>query len=394
MQKNKRLFNILKLVVTAILFSAALYFENAQQYRLYVLIATFVIYLFLGFGKYFIKFDNNLYFISFIIEISLVYFLEHNSRLLVNYFFHCFYIIILLEAALSLDMKKGIIIGLISVIVSMIKYVYLIYYKFNFSNISQTAFFLMANLLILVIASFAQHNKEEREKKDILYKELLDAHRKLKEYNCEMNRLQVLEERNRIAREIHDSLGHNMTTLIMQLQMSYHFLEDDKIKSKSLILDSVKTARDSLSGIREVVETLRGVDNTIVVGETIRNLINDFSQKTGVDIKFEITGDVAKPDIRANANLYRIIQESMTNAIRHGNATAIRVAINYSKNSISFSIKDNGVGAKIVDEGYGIKGIRERVEDFNGNLKYESIDGFCIKGILYLEEKNDKSTVS
>ena len=77
----------------------------------------------------------------------------------------------------------------------------------------------MVNVLILVVTGFAQYNKEERERKDILYKELLDAHKKLKQYADEVNRLSVVDERNRIARDIHDTLGHNMTALIMQLQM-------------------------------------------------------------------------------------------------------------------------------------------------------------------------------
>ena len=78
-------------------------------------------------------------------------------------------------------------------------------------------FFLMVNILILIIAAFARKTKEEKEKKDILYRELLDTHKKLKEYTDELNRLSVIEERTKIARDIHDTLGHNITALIMQL---------------------------------------------------------------------------------------------------------------------------------------------------------------------------------
>ncbi|MDD4088959.1 MAG: histidine kinase, partial [Tissierellia bacterium] len=210
MIKNKNLIFVLKILILIILFLSALYFENAHQQRLMVLIVIFVLFLVNNTAKYFLKAQNKL-FILFLVDIALIYILETNSRLLINYFFHSFYIIIFLEASLLLPLKKGITIGIITVIISMIKYAYLIYYKFNLSNVSQMVFFLMVNILILVIATFAQHTKEEKEKKDILYRELLDTHKQLKEYTDELNRLSVIEERNRIARDIHDTLGHNMT---------------------------------------------------------------------------------------------------------------------------------------------------------------------------------------
>jgi len=386
MEKVSKFF---KFIVLIILFSAALYFENAQQQRLFTLVVIFIIYLFCNLGKCFIKQKSKLYFISFIIDILLVYILEYNSRLLINYFFHSLYIIILLESVLSLDMKKGIIIGLFTVLVSMIKYVYLIYYKFNLSNVSQMAFFLMVNGLILIIACFAQYNKEEREKKEVLYKELVEAHRKLKEYNNEVNRLSVVDERNRIAREIHDSLGHNMTALIMQLQMAYFLIneKEDNEKAQSLLSDSVKTAKDSLSEIRVVVETLRGSDASKLAKENIKSLIDDFSKKTGADIRLTLSGNLDSRHSNINADLYRIIQECLTNAIRHGKASVIWVNIDYSDDAINFIVKDNGTGEKTVVEGYGIKGIRERVKAFNGKLEYEVADGFCIKGSLFGGEK-------
>ncbi len=393
MDKNIKLINLIKCIVLTVLFIAALYFENAQQLRVIILIAVFICYLAVDFYRSFLKRDSKLYFLSFILNIILAYSLEYNSRLLINYFFHSFYIVILFEAALLMDMKKGIIIGLITLFVSMIKYAYLIYYKFNLSSISQMAFFLMFNILILVIATFAQYNKKEGERKEILYKELLAAYKQLKEYNDEVKRLSVIEERNRIARDIHDSLGHNMTALIMQLQMAKLFLKEDKTRAENLLVSSVKTAKDSLTEIREVVETLRGADSAVSSEEAIRSLIDDFSEKTGAAVNLEITGKCTEKKQIINADLYRIIQESMTNAIRHGKAKTIWININYSDEAISFLVKDDGTGVKAIKEGYGLKGIRERVEAYNGRLEYKNENGFIIEGNLYLEGKNDKGII-
>ena len=384
MIKNKNSLNILKIIIFIILFLSALYFENAHQQRLIVLIIIFMVFLINNLAKYYIKTQNKL-FILFLIDIILIYGLESNSRLLINYFFHSFYIIIFLEASLLLQLKKGITIGIIIVIISMIKYAYLVYYKFNLSNVSQLLFFLMVNILILVIAAFAQHTKEENEKKDILYKELLETHKKLKVYTDELNRLSVIEERNKIARDIHDNLGHNMTALIMQLQMVDHYTKIDTEKSKELLNSSLKTARDSLTSIREVVETLRGKES-LSPKMAIKTLTEEFSKKTGAEIDLIVSGEITN-DNSANTAIYHIIQEGMTNAVRHGNASKIFINLQYSKESVKFEIKDNGTGAIALIEGFGMKGIKERVASFGGKVEFKSQNGFIIDGFIKTNEK-------
>jgi signal transduction histidine kinase len=379
--KNKKLLYTIKITVLLILFFSSLYFENAHQQRLIMLIIIFILFLACNTAKYYIKSQNKL-FLLFLIDIALIYGLESNSRLLINYFFHSFYVIIFLEASLTLQLKKGITIGVITLIISMIKYAYLIYYKFNLSNVSQMLFFLMVNMLILIIAAFAQHSKEEKEKKDILYRELLDTHKKLKEYTDELNRLSVIEERNRIARDIHDTLGHNMTALIMQLQMAEHYAKTNVEKSTEVLNNSLKTARDSLSAIREVVETLRGKES-FSEKIKIKTLIDEFSEKTGAEIDLKISGEITD-DNPANSAIYHILQEGMTNAIRHGNASKIRINLTYSKEYIKFNIKDNGAGALAMVEGFGMRGMRERVESFGGKIEFKTQEGFIIDGIINL----------
>lgn len=387
MIKNKNILYVLKITIFILLFLSALYFENAHQQRLIVLLIIFVFFLINNIVKYYIKTQNKL-FILFLIDIALIYGLESNSRLLINYFFHSFYIIIFLEASLSLQLKKGITIGIITVIISMIKYAYLIYYKFNLSNVSQMLFFLMVNLLILVVAAFAQHTKEENEKKDILYKELLETHKKLKEYTDELNRLSVIEERNKIARDIHDNLGHNMTALIMQLQMVDHYSKTDIEKSKELLNNSIKTARNSLSSIREVVETLRGKESSLSPEKAIEILVKEFSEKTGTQIELQIDGEVSK-NHGANSAIYHILQEGLTNAVRHGKADKIWVTLKYTNEYIKFRIKDNGQGVLAFIEGYGIKGIKERVRDNDGNVEFTSEKGFIIDGMIKIRGGNN-----
>ncbi len=381
MIKNKNLLFMLKILLLIILFSSALYFENAYRQRLIVLILIFVLFLVNNVSKYFLK-DQNKLFLLFFADIALIYMMEYSSRLLINYFFHTFYIIVFLEASLLLPPKKGLTVGIITVIISMIKYGYLVYYKFNLSNVSQMVFFLTVNVLILIIAAFAKQTKEEKEKQEVLYRELLDTHRQLKEYTDELKRLSVIEERNRIARDIHDTLGHDMTALIMQLQMADHYAKSDLKKTGELLNRSLKTARDSLSKIREVVATLRGKETSPELA--IKTMADEFSKKTGAEIRLEMEGEIVK-DYGINWAIYHILQEGMTNAIRHGNATKIMIKLVYSNEAVKFTIKDNGQGALVLIEGFGLKGIRERVQAFGGQVEYKSQDGFIMDGFIPLE---------
>lgn len=381
MIKNKNLLFMLKILLLIILFSSALYFENAYRQRLIVLILIFVLFLVNNVSKYFLK-DQNKLFLLFFADIALIYMMEYSSRLLINYFFHTFYIIVFLEASLLLPPKKGLTVGIITVIISIIKYGYLVYYKFNLSNVSQMVFFLTVNVLILIIAAFAKQTKEEKEKQEVLYRELLDTHRQLKEYTDELKRLSVIEERNRIARDIHDTLGHDMTALIMQLQMADHYAKSDLKKTGELLNRSLKTARDSLSKIREVVATLRGKETSPELA--IKTMADEFSKKTGAEIRLEMEGEIVK-DYGINWAIYHILQEGMTNAIRHGNATKIMIKLVYSNEAVKFTIKDNGQGALVLIEGFGLKGIRERVQAFGGQVEYKSQDGFIMDGFIPLE---------
>lgn len=384
MYNKSMLLHLLKIIVLSLLLYGAVYFENAQPERLFVILSVFTGYIALGLGRSFIKKYKSFYQLSFLLDIGLVYILENYSRLLINYFFHFFYLIILLEVFFTLKRNWGTVIGSVAVLVSMIKYGVLIYHKPSLSTVSQMVFFLFVNIFILVIIRFAQYHREEKEKKDILYQELSDTHKQLKKYVDEVSRLTIVEERNRIARDLHDTLGHNMTALIMQMEMAGHTMDEDPAQTRMLLEQGKKTARKSLAGIREVVETLRE-KTALKAVPSVEDLVHEFSAKTGVLIRLDISGSGADREPAAAEALFRIIQEALTNSVRHGKAGEIEIAICYSGRAVDFFIRDNGRGAIDFKEGYGLQGIRERVEARQGKVEFTSGDGFIVKGFLGLE---------
>lgn len=389
MTDKEKLLQIIKIIILSLLFYAAVYFENAGQQRFYVLQGIFFTFIAWGLVRNCLKKKASLYALSFILDLILIYVLEYNSRLMINYFFHFFYFILILEAAMFLEGNRGIYVGIAGAIASLIKYFFLIYYKPTLLYVSQMIFFFLVSVLTLLIIVFAQYYKREKEKKDLLYKELLFTHKELQGYIEEVKRLIIIEENNRFARDVHDILGHNMTALIMQLEMVGHILNEDIDSAKVLIEQAKTTARDALTNMREVVATLRGKASKQWTVQAIKDMIQEFSVKTGVKVNIKLDNEEGIQGLRVNIALFRIIQEALTNSVRHGKATEVDIDLSCSDSAVTFFIRDNGTGVVDLRKGYGLKGIKERVEALKGRVEFETQPRFTIIGVLCMEGNND-----
>ncbi len=304
------------------------------------------------------------------LKVVIIAFIEFNSKFAINYFIHALYLSVIIESTFFLTLRKNLIIGSMVLIASMYKFVSLLIINPSFSNMSQMFLFALINVFIMVVMGFAKHHKDEKNKVDELYRKLLDAHHQLQQYAERIKSLTVVEERNRIARDLHDTLGHDLTGLIMQLEMTSSMLEDDVDAAKELMEQSKHTSRDSLKKVRQIVEAFKEDNKTYTKLDEINRLVQDFASKTGATIHLNITGEKIALLPEVYITLYRIIQEAMTNAIRHGKADIINILIHLEKRNMTFHIEDNGRGCKHVEEGYGLKGMRERIDILGGSLTY------------------------
>jgi signal transduction histidine kinase len=164
------------------------------------------------------------------------------------------------------------------------------------------------------------------------------------------------------------------------MEMATHMMDEDMDKSKELLNSAKRMARDGLLSIRRVVETLR-VEETIGKTNSIGELIDEFSIAAGIEIEFKIIGEHVSTNRDIDTTLYRIVQEALTNSVRHGKASKVKVEIRYNK-YIEFYIKDNGIGTESIKEGYGLRGMKERIGSLNGKVEFESKNGFIVKGYL------------
>lgn len=208
------------------------------------------------------------------------------------------------------------------------------------------------------------------------HQELSDVHEQLRSYSKQVEELTVIRERNQIAREIHDTVGHKMTALIVQLQLARELMPLDLEKSKQTIQNCDGLARAALGDIRTSVRTLReddGVSTTFLT--TLQTLLKEFSQMTELEVSLEIAGDPTNAPTSIQPAIIRVIQESLTNSKKHGNATQCHVSINCQPDFIQLAIDDNGTGVTQVQPSFGLINMRERVIEHGGSIQYESNAG-------------------
>ena len=211
--------------------------------------------------------------------------------------------------------------------------------------------------------------------------QLEDTKKKLETYAKMIEHLSQAEERNRVAREIHDNIGHKLVSILIQLEAAIKILNIDSEKGKE-ILNSVRdNLRNCTEILGKVVKKIKPKENLYRI-QAIDNMIEDFKKNTKININFKITGQYYDLYPSAQLTIYKNIQEAITNSVRHGRATYIDITLSYFFDRVELSIKDNGTGCKEIIKGMGISGMEERVKLLGGKLKITTDNNFKIETII------------
>ncbi|MCI8821309.1 MAG: sensor histidine kinase [Lachnospiraceae bacterium] len=212
-----------------------------------------------------------------------------------------------------------------------------------------------------------------------LYRELQTANEQLKEYADMTERMAQTRERNRLAREIHDTLGHTLTGIATGLDACLALIEVSPEQTKKQLLLLSKVSREGILDIRRSVNELRpDALERLSLEVAIRKMVTDMSQVSDVSIYFETDEKHLKFDEDEENAIYRVIQESITNAVRHGKAEKIWITLKRVDGEILLVIKDNGTGAKKMESGFGTRHIRERIEMLKGTVDFDGQHGFTV----------------
>lgn len=211
-----------------------------------------------------------------------------------------------------------------------------------------------------------------------LYEQLIDEYRKVKRYASKNEKAVRMEERTRIAREMHDSVGHKLTALSMQLEILLINEKNDVLQSmKEIVNESLEETRkavralntDDVEGISSVIQLIRKL-------ESDSHLRVHFTTKQGA-LSLTLSN-------RNSIILYRVLQESLTNAMKYGQSREVFVTLGTNaRGHLYFEIRNSYDHKKPFHEGFGLKNMRQRVEEAGGTLDVYQIDHtFIIEGSL------------
>ena len=194
----------------------------------------------------------------------------------------------------------------------------------------------------------------------------------LVQYAKQIEALTLVEERNRMARDLHDTLGHSFISYIVGLDAVLYLMESNPSEAKKKIEQLRDYASVNLDQIRETIHEI-GSETDISLTSNFSAIIDEFSVYTNTKVSFEIVGEEYILQHSIRMTLLRCLQEGITNAKRHGNATEIAIILSFFEQSVELTIKDNGVGSEHVKYGFGLTSMKERLEALNGELQISSI---------------------
>jgi signal transduction histidine kinase len=204
------------------------------------------------------------------------------------------------------------------------------------------------------------------------------AHAQLQDYALRAEEMAVVEERNRLAREMHDTIGHRLTVASVQLEAAQRLCPTDAERAASLVGTVREQVREALGELRATVATLRSpVEADLHLRSALRRLIEHFEAATGLTVHRVLPDELPPlPDAHRLA-LYRAAQEALTNIQKHAVASHVWLVLSTSDDTVTLLVSDDGQGVTVSHSngGFGLRGLRERAAQLGGELHLEPRPG-------------------
>jgi signal transduction histidine kinase len=234
----------------------------------------------------------------------------------------------------------------------------------------QTSDLLMFGVgLVLTIAMAAVAVEEQRGRA-----RLEVSHARLREYAEQVSDLSATAERNRLARDIHDGLGHHLTAIAVLLEKADTFRDRDPDAAARAVADARRSARRALDDVRASVRSLRAETAPFRLGTALDDLVQHVTDD-GLAVSLDVTGDESRYDATTLTALYRAAQEGITNARRHARANRVDVRVDLDPVRARLVVADDGCGFPPDREGFGLAGMRERIRLSGGSVDVDSGGG-------------------
>ncbi|MCU0495148.1 MAG: sensor histidine kinase [Chloroflexaceae bacterium] len=292
------------------------------------------------------------------------------------------YVLVPFAAALTFSSRSG---WLASALVWAVFVAKMVWFKPYWAQspdlVNSLVLFTMALIFMQAMARLVTLERSGRSHTEWLLADLEQSHARLTAYAHQVEALATTSERNRIAREIHDSLGHYLTVINVQLEKALAFREKHPAQAEQAVRDSKRLAHNALDDVRRSVGMLRANGQVFGLAQALHELIAPL-QSERLHVELTIEGNQSGFSQAALLALFRGAQEGLTNVQRHATASQATLHLSFQAVEASLEICDNGVGfepgtvATGAAQGrYGLQGLRERLELVGGSMALKSTPG-------------------
>lgn len=251
----------------------------------------------------------------------------------------------------------------------------------NFLDIINLLFFIL--FLMIYIANEVQENERMTQELIMVYQ----VNHELENYAAVSEKIAEDKERKRLAREIHDTLGHALTGIAAGVDACIAMIDINPQATKKQLMVISKVVRQGIVDVRNSLNKLRpGALEQHGFKGAIENMIEEFTSVSDLTISLDYRLDKVDFENTKEDILFRVIQESVTNAVRHGDATHIDISLYIEDNNLYLKIQDNGQGCEEIHYGFGLKQMKERLGMINGKVAYDGHHGFLTIVTIPLQE--------
>lgn len=378
-------FNLFRAVMILVSTAVAIHFESAAQQREIILVTFAVLLSATAFlrGKKHNRMPWTLY-----MDVGIVFALNAYSRFGINHLFILLNLWILVEAALYQSFNNGVAVISFSMLGVGVALAQLLAYDLQFQTLTQAGFVIVVFLLFVVMLVLYKSYMKERnevnrlngrllEQNDTLIKingDLVRSKEALESANIEVAKLTRVKERSQMAQDLHDTVGHELTGLIMSLEMlklKCRSEEDEMLKVD--LQSAITQSREILRAMRDLVSSHKDAITLDNLHDALTKKLYKYQANTGIMAHLTYNlDDHAMDDVTAQV-LYRCIIESITNTAKHGKAKHVWVSFqSLIDQGMLLKIFDDGTCPKEFVKGNGLLFIEERIKRLNGTATFES----------------------
>ena len=230
----------------------------------------------------------------------------------------------------------------------------------------------MISLLFYILSAITERHRIEEE-----LRMASQANRELNSYLALSEKIAEDRERKRIAREIHDTLGHALTGISAGIDAVKVLVDIDTNRAKEQLNNVSVVVRDGIRDVRGSLNKMRpGALENNTLKEALIKIIREYEAISNLEIHLRYEWDNIDLDIAKEDIVFRVIQESITNSVRHGHAKTFWIELLEEEEAYVMTIQDDGIGFDELHYGYGLKQMQERLMIIGGSVRFENRDGF------------------